>query len=315
MKNKRTAIATPLLVSVILFLIPISEKLLQLTVDRDSNIILSASAVQLFIFAVPVAFYCKIRGLDFFERARVKPLPLSNIPFVIASAFTYLFTAIIILYIEFNFLSFNAESVLVPEASSPDGLGLALAYVIVPAIAEEFFFRSIIISDYSEYNGVVAITVSALFFAMLHFSFVQFPLYFLLGIILAMMTYVTGSSFPAMVVHLINNGATVFFGSSISAFLKESSSSVILAFILVVAFMASIASMLSTMENIYEKRSILYQAGELPGSRRDAVGNMARAGRVEAKEEKTVLRKAGIFLSPTFLLTVFLFILITFDII
>lgn len=286
-----------------------------MTVKYDSNIIFSASAVQLFIFAVPVAFYCKIRGVDFLDHAKVKPLSPSNIPFVIASACTYFFTAIIILYIEFNFLSFDAQSVLVPETSSPEGLGIALAYVIVPAVAEEFFFRSIIISDYSEYNGICAITVSALFFAMLHFSFVQFPLYFLLGVILASMTYVTDSTFPAMTVHLINNTATVFFGSSISSFLAESSSSVILAFILVVAFMASVASMLSSMENIYERRSILYQAGELPGSRRDAVGNMARAGRVEAREEKTILRRAGIFLSPTFFLTVFLFLLITLDVI
>ncbi len=314
MKNKKNIITAPLFVSVILFLMPLSEKLLRLTVNNDSNLLLSASAVQLFIFALPAAFYCKIRGIDFLKHAKVKRPPVSSIPFVAASAFTYFLSAIILLYIEYNLLSFSGEDTLAAAAGAAEPFGIALAYVIVPAVSEELFFRSILLSDYSEFKGPLAIAISALFFAMLHFSFVQFPMYFILGIILATMTYVTQSSFPAITVHLINNTLVVFFGKETGEFLKESSSSVILVFVLVIAFMASFAMMLSSMENIYEKRSMLYESGELPGSRREALNGLAKAGKLDV-EEKQLVKNAGIFLSPTFFLSVLMFILITLDII
>ncbi len=314
MKDKKNVITAPLFVSVILFLIPLSEKLLRLTVDTDSNLLLSISAVQLFIFALPAAFYCKIRGIDFLKHAKVTRVPVSSIPFVAASAFTYFLSAIILLYIEYNLLSFSGEDTLIAAVGATEPFGIALAYVIVPAVSEELFFRSILLSDYSEFKGPLAIVTSALFFAMLHFSFIQFPMYFILGIILATMTYVTQSSFPAMTVHLINNALVVFLGKGMAEFLKESSSSVILVFILVIAFMASFTMMLSTMENIYEKRSILYDLGELPGSRRQTLSGLAKAGKLDS-EEKQLGKTVGIFLSPTFFLSVLVFVLITFDII
>lgn len=315
-KDKKAAITAPLFAAVILFLIPISEKLLMITVKNDSDVLLSASAVQLFIFAIPMAFYCKIRNAEFIKYSKIRHLSLYDLPFTVATAFTYLFASIIILYVEFNLFSISAESTLTPVAVlDSDPLGVALAYVIIPAIVEEFFFRSVLISDYEAFNGPVAVIISSIFFAMLHFSFAQFPLYFILGIILGTLTYVTGTTFPAMLIHLVNNTAVIFFGKSISVFLRESSSSFILAFILVVAFMLSLLMMLSTMENIYERRSALYEAGELPGSRSKMADSLSKAGKVNKGTESEAKLKTGAFLSPTFLLCICIFILITLDII
>lgn len=316
MKDKKAAITAPLFVAVILFLIPISEKLLMLTVKSDSDVLLSASAVQLFIFAIPMAFYCKIRNVEFARCSKIKHLSLYDLPFTVATAFTYLFASIIILYAEFNLFSISAESALTPAAVvDTDPVGVALAYVIIPAIAEEFFFRSVLISDYSEFGGPVAVIMSSLFFAMLHFSFPQFVLYFALGIILGTLTYVTGTSFPAMLIHLANNTVVIFFGKSISVFLRESSSSFILAFVLVIAFMLSLLMMLSTMENMYERRSLLYESGELPGSRSKMADSLSKAGKVKKNTETDSKSRTGAFLSPTFLLCIGIFILITLDII
>lgn len=301
--------------TVILFLIPLSEKLLRLAAASDPDILLSASAVQLFIFAVPAAFYCKIKNAEFPRFAKIKRPRLSEIPFVIASAFTYFFTAIIILYIEFNLFSLPAEEALSSAVTASSPFGTALAYVIIPAVAEELFFRSVILSDYAEFKGPVAICISALFFAMLHFSFAQFPLYFLLGAILATITYTTNSSFPSMTIHLINNTLVIFGGSSIGSFLKETSSSPLSMIIVVACFMGAFIWMLSSMETLYERRGELYETGDLPGSRRDMIENMSDADRLGTKEKKIKPEAKSVFLSPTFFICILTFILISFDII
>lgn len=297
-----------------MLLIPISEKLLALSVNSDSRILLTASAVQLFIFAIPTAFYCKIRGLEFFEYAKVKRLHWSDLSFTVAGAFTCFFTAIMLMYLQIKLFP-TAVSGTVTAIADGDPLGMLLAYVVVPAVAEEFFFRSIIISDYTEFKGPCAVVISALFFAMLHFSFTSFIMYFIIGILLATITYVTNTSFPATVVHLIYNATIVYGGSGLSEFFKGSSSSFILVFLLTVALMISASIMMSAMENVYALRSELFDSGKLPGSRRAAVKKIAKAGRVEKHEEKHPVKAIPVFLSPTFFLCILIFVLITFDII
>ena len=293
-----------------MLLVPISEKLLELTAVKGENILLSAGTVQLFIFAIPTAFYCKMRGVEFFEYSKVKSPRLIEIPFIIASAFACFFAAIILTYIQIKVFPASDSSEIIRATAEANPLGVLLTYVIIPAFSEEFFFRSVIISDYSGFKGPSAVTISALFFAMLHFSLRQFVMYFLIGLILATVTYVTESSFPSMIIHLIYDATVVFMGDGLNEFLNESASSVILAFILTVAFLISLASMLSAMENVYETRSELFIERKLPGSRRAAVSEMAKAGKVGKREEKNGIRPIHIILSPTFILCILTFILI-----
>ncbi|MBE6701637.1 MAG: CPBP family intramembrane metalloprotease [Ruminococcaceae bacterium] len=318
MKNSKTVIFTPIFVSVLFFLMTLSEKLLKVIYQNSgADIVFSSAIVQLFIFAIPAAFFCKVRGMSFPEKSGMKKVKFSFTPFIVASSFTYILTVLILLYVQYNFISSpsDATSILSLQDIEPSPHSLLLNFVIVPAIVEEFFFRSIIISDYKDFGGPVAVTVSALFFAMLHFSFESFLLYFSLGVILGTVTFVTGSTFPSFFIHLINNLVSVYFGDSIGVFLKESSSSIILVFLLVVIFMAAFSSMLSSMEDIYEKRSALFDSGELEGSRRTVLENTARAGRVDKKKDNKRDGKQKVFLSPTFLFTLFLFLLITLDVI
>ncbi len=310
MKNKSSAITVPLFAAVIFLLIPISEKLLLLTLKDSADILLSASAIQLFIFAVPTAFYCKTRNVNFTHVCKFRLPRIADIPFTLYSTVTYFLCAIILLYVEFNVFDISGTAnVFSFKTSQTDAWGVALAYIIIPAISEEMFFRSIILSEYSAYKPLSAITMSSVFFAMLHFSLEHFLLYFILGMILATMTYVTDSVFPAIAIHLLSNLLLVFFEDTVSMFFKESASSIILVFILTAAFLVSLILTLSSMEDVYEKRAVLYDEGRLAGSRRDAVKSMSRAGQVETRAEGYTLPKFSIFLSPTFLLCILIFIL------
>ena len=298
-------------------LISISEKLLALiSKTAPKDIVFSAAILELFIFAVPAAFYIKIKNENFLTSSKLSPVKLSHLPFILTSFLTYVFGAIIVLYIQMNFLGTGASTgfLSVTDAVNVSPLSIFLYYVFIPAFTEELFFRSVLISSYSSFKGPVAVVISSLFFALIHFSFAELPFYFFSGAVLGTLTYVTGSCIPSLMIHLINNSVIVYGSSVLGAFLRESSSSVILAFLLVVAFLLSLLSMLSTMEEIYEKRSLAFENGDIPGKRRATLEGVAKAGIMEKKNKEGFVSAKNVFLSPTFFVAIVIFILITLNV-
>ena len=318
MKNNNAFLTAPLFVSVVLILINVSEKLLGLISKAESqDIVFSAAILELFIFALPAAFYIKIKNENFLKASKLSPVRFSHLPFILSSFLTYVFGAVIVLYIQMNFLGAGASTgfLSVTEGVTVSPFSIFLYYVFIPAFAEELFFRSVLISSYSSFRGPVAVVMSSLFFALIHFSFAELPFYFFSGVVLGTLTYVTGSCIPSLILHIINNTVIVYGGSVLGAFLRESSSSIILAFLLVVAFLGSLLSMLSTMEEIYEKKSLAFESGVLPGKRRATLETVARASIMEKRKETHFISAKNVFLSPTFFIVIVLYILITLNVI
>ncbi len=280
----------------------ISEKLIPFITKGD--VVFSAAIIEIFIFSLPAAFFLKLKDESFTSYSLFKRVPFSSIPFVLSSFLTFIFGSVIILYIQ-RALFRAPASALISLDTEVSGVSIFLCYVLIPAFFEELFFRSVIISEYREFGSAAAILTSALCFAMLHFSFSEFLFYFFAGALLGLVTYVTGSAIPSLFIHLFNNTVTVYYGKALSAFLTESSSSVILAFLLVAAFLASLIWMLYSLEELYSKRSVMYENGSLPGKKTALLEN-GKKGKLTVKD---------IFLSPTFFLTVALFILITTNVI
>jgi membrane protease YdiL (CAAX protease family) len=86
-------------------------------------------------------------------------------------------------------------------------LGLTLvATALVPAVCEEAFFRGLAFTGLCAHRGpAIAVVGSAALFAATHFSPWHLPALFLLGLLLAALTYWTHSVYPAVVAHLTNN--------------------------------------------------------------------------------------------------------------
>lgn len=83
--------------------------------------------------------------------------------------------------------------------------GLA-AVAFFPAICEELFFRGFIFTNlFGRYGAKFALGGSALFFGMAHLDFLQLPIFFLLGLFLALLAYWSHSIYPAILAHLLNN--------------------------------------------------------------------------------------------------------------
>ncbi len=81
---------------------------------------------------------------------------------------------------------------------------------VVPAFCEELLFRGYALRSFQKsWGAVAAMIVSGVIFGLFHLE----PLNFLplagIGILLAYLTWITQSIFPAMVAHFVNNGASI----------------------------------------------------------------------------------------------------------
>jgi hypothetical protein len=189
----------------------------------------------------------------------------------------------------------------------PGQTGLVvIAYVVLPAILEEVVFRGIIIHEYSPYGGFFAVTVSALSFAMLHFSFAQLPIYFLAGIILASITYVSRSVIPAMLLHLANNTVNVFFPDVFSQYVARTGNSVLLFYLLVATFLLLLYLWFNQLEYIYNKK-----ADDTARDRRAQLLFLESEKKLREQNDRPsfISRFRQVFVSPGLLAAIAVFIL------
>ncbi|MBR4513909.1 MAG: CPBP family intramembrane metalloprotease [Lachnospiraceae bacterium] len=82
--------------------------------------------------------------------------------------------------------------------------------VVAPAVCEEFLFRGYILTAFrGKYRVINAILVSSAIFGLYHMSLIRFFGTFVLGVLNCYVVVKTGSIFPAMLMHFLNNGIGV----------------------------------------------------------------------------------------------------------
>ncbi len=92
--------------------------------------------------------------------------------------------------------------------------GVLLAFLsiaVVPALVEEFALRGVVLGLLKPYGQGFAIIVSSIIFGLMHGNLVQIPFAFIVGLALGFITVKTGSVWPAVLVHFINNSISVGF--------------------------------------------------------------------------------------------------------
>lgn len=100
--------------------------------------------------------------------------------------------------------------------SEPNVLIYFLTVAILPAFAEEFAFRGIIMGTLRPHSEALAILVSSAAFGLMHGNFVQLPFAFCCGLVFAYMDIKTNSLLPSIIVHFFNNGLSVLFDILVS---------------------------------------------------------------------------------------------------
>lgn len=95
-----------------------------------------------------------------------------------------------------------------------NGRASFIALVIVAPLTEEMFFRGVVLSGFvRRYSPAVAILLSALLFSLIHINPYQMTSAFGIGLILAWIRILSGSLWPCIYLHALNNGAAFFVTS------------------------------------------------------------------------------------------------------
>ena len=112
----------------------------------------------------------------------------------------------------------------------------AISMAVVPAIIEEFSIRGVVMQPLRRYGDGFAIVASAFIFSIMHGNMAQIPYTVVGGLYLGYLAIATGSIWPSIIVHFVNNMYSVVIMSVDSNF-GESASGVA-AFVMLGLFIA-----------------------------------------------------------------------------
>lgn len=260
MRRIKSTLSAPLLVLVVYVLLVSSRFINTDSLQLRDNAYLSMIILQLLIFILPGVFYCMLRGVSG-ERIKLKFISPGKIWFVIACFGVLVFGCTLINTAVFYIFGGESQDSLYNLFAPQGGDRLVnlvytvIALAIVPAVTEEFIFRGIMLSEYSEYGVHTAVFMSGIMFAMLHFNIAMLPTYFFCGVVAAYAVYVTQSLWAGMMLHFLNNVYALFFEYVLWDVIKSPNSLIFFLFVIMTLFI------LFLVVSFSEAERILYNAG------------------------------------------------------
>lgn len=210
MKIKST-FSAPLLCAVVYALLLLSGFADALLLESGESVYLSVIVIQLLVLIIPAVFYVRLKGDAFIPKLRLRLFAADKLIIILLSA-TVMILGGLLLNALFSVAGvsvgrFSLYETYVPPGSAgiSDALYMMVAFAALPALAEEFLFRSVILAEYEQSGIFSAVFMSSLMFSMLHFSLDSFPVYLFCGVMLAFVTYATRSVLAAVLVHFLYN--------------------------------------------------------------------------------------------------------------
>ncbi len=313
MKHKTLTYA-PTLLLVIYVLLGLSDVFLAAVQDASSNAFLSVSIVEFLVLAMPVAFYCGLNRLSFLKVVEVRPIAWRDVPFALYVLFAFLFGCGCLKFVTGALftpeVARSATLITTPLYTSNTPL-VVLCFILLPALLEQVVFSGLVLNLYRPYGALVAVCVSALTYAMAHFSLHNFVYYFFCGFLLALLTQVTRSVLPAMVVSAFATFADLYYQNQFLEYVSSSGSGTLLFYFFGVLFLLFCVLAVAHLERSYARRARSVQEGAKLALEEE-VSRRRRTEGAEASEEEDLTfahRLRMIFLSPVFILLVVVFLL------
>ena len=269
------------------------------SVSKDLNPYLSVAVLQLLVYAIPSVIYTRLRFGGRLGSLRVRVPHLRHILFLVCAAIAIFFGSTLINFGMHTLLpdTYQASSA-AAQAAGPGGgviggLYAVIAFALIPAICEEYLFRSIVCAEFECAGVGTAVFFSTVLFALSHFSLERLPVYLFCGAALVFVFYVTRSVVASAIVHLTVNAASLFLEGLIYKVVNRQGV-VIFLFICAGAFLVFAALTFGEAEKIYRS----YAKAKLPAEYR-----------IPKKERKNVFEA---LLSPPILACVVFFAVMCF---
>ena len=215
---KKPTFTAPLLVLVVGALSAAAQTLLKNhAFGSKEELFLTYTVAEILVFILPGIVYVKLKKKGYAADMRLVSFGFSKLPLVLRMFFVMAVGAVLI-----NLFStgqafgaglsrsatFLSGGEYLSDARTILYVGLTLG--VVPAFAEEFLFRGILLYEYRAYGAVTSVIVTSLFFAMMHFDFALFPYYFVSGLALGFTAYTARSAFAAATLHALYNLFALF---------------------------------------------------------------------------------------------------------
>ncbi len=257
--NMAVSNSATVLVLIIYALLLLSRLIDAAFLSRESQY-LSIILLQLMIFPIPAYLYVRLKPTGYVKALRFGKIRLSHL-FLLLSASFMLIAGCTLLGMLCGMMTAQPSFTLYDTfASVNDGtvgatIRLILAYGLLPAFCEELVFRGILCADHEKHGILYAATVSALFFAFLHFDLTALPVYLFSGLLLALVMYVTRSSIAAMIVHLCYNLFGIFVQAGLSGYCKSTGSIGLLVVLLISLLLLSSAFFCGEVARILRRRA------------------------------------------------------------
>ncbi|MBP3379074.1 MAG: CPBP family intramembrane metalloprotease [Clostridia bacterium] len=298
----KMAIFTPILIAVVFALIIAADFMPSGALGIDENPYLAVVIIQLLTYAIPSLFYCRIRGKEFTPRLRLRLFKPARLLYLFyATVFMVAGVALLsVLCYTVSPAAFSSAGAVSNAAFAMNGGFTSGAYIIVafailPAITEEFLFRGIVVGEYEQNGAIIASVMSAIMFAMAHFSLVRLPIYLFSGLVLAAVTYATRSVVASMIVHAINNAVVLMTERYVLHIVDKQNVSLVLFLVIL-----GLVIMLFGMLMCFEAHSIYRVYAE----------TNAPSDYAMRKKQSGISRVAQSFFSPTFLIIVIIYIVV-----
>lgn len=257
MRDKKVIYA-PVFVSVIMVLLLISDNIIDTAVLNGTDYYLSLAVVNLIVYMLPLAFYCKVQNVMFFKALKFNLFSYRNLLLTICLALMFLLG--LLMFIALDLYYFNGSiyaSHIKPYAfnSSGEHVYAVLALIVVPALVKELLFRGVVLNDYRSYGIVWSIIMSTLLFSLASMSFVELPKLLYVGLFFGIIGAVTDSVIPSFVLHMIYNIFDIYIEDTVVTYIKKISDSAMPLFVLGVLLLFTLFCTFSVLESIYRKKS------------------------------------------------------------
>ena len=258
-KKKKRIILSPSSLVLATYILLLLSKLLDVAFINRENEYYSVVILQLMIFLLPGAIWCKWSGDGYVKGLRLK-LPRPRTFLLILSGALLMISGGLLLGTVFGGLESLSDNFSLYDTfiSKTDGslsssLYLFVAYAILPAICEEFVFRGILCYEYENGGVLRAVIFSSVFFALLHFNPVNILTYLFSGVVLALILYASRSLLGAMLAHFLYNVFGLFGQRYMNTLYTITGSSSFFLFLVAFCFMLSGALFCHQASKLYKR--------------------------------------------------------------
>ena len=254
----RTFTIHPTVLVLATYVLLLLSKLIDIAVINRENRYYSVVILQMMIFILPGAIWCKFSGEKYVAGLRMRMIKADSLPLIL-SASLLMASGGMLLGALFGGMESLSESYSLYDTfvASDDGtvsntIYLILAYAVLPAICEEFVYRGILCREYERGGVTRAVILSSVFFALLHFDLANMPVYLLAGAVLALTLYATRSIFGAILAHFLYNIFGLFGQSYMSNLYMITGSSKLFVFLVAAVCIISAAVFCGEAARLYK---------------------------------------------------------------